>query len=211
MNKTLLYAIAGVVVVLGAIGLYMTGGPVGNMATQNGQETSLKELLASQNPQKCIFNHETDISDSSGEVVVSGGKMRGDFNSLAAGQTVKTHMIVDSGTAYVWTDTMAQGFKMSVDAMNTSSTDTNQNLDINQRLNYSCTPWTPDASVFTLPTGITFTDMTALMNSAMPQETASGSAAGGAGTGSLQAQCGMCDTITDASAKAQCRTALQCK
>ncbi|MEK7094352.1 MAG: hypothetical protein AAB903_03375 [Patescibacteria group bacterium] len=208
MNKNIILSIVGVVVVLGAIGLYMQGGVVGNMT---GQETSLKELLASQNPQKCTFDHKADISDSSGEVYVANGKMRGNFNSVAAGKVVKSSMIVMNNTAYVWTDEMAQGFKMSLDAMTSASAEQNQSVDINQKLNYSCGGWSEDASVFALPSDITFSDMSALLNQAMPKGTTKGTISGTVEPGSLQSQCGMCDTITDPSSKSQCRTALQCK
>lgn len=129
-------------------------------AQANG-DVSLKDLLASGGSQKCTFSN----SASSGTFYVGGGKSRGDFASTSAGQSVKGHMIMDGKTSYVWMDGQAQGFKTSVDANSSASTSgstASQSVDANKKMNYSCSPWSVDSSMFSLPASVKFMDMASM-------------------------------------------------
>ena len=123
---------------------------------------SLKDLIALGVSQQCAFSQTVDNSSTSGTVFVGMGKMRGDFVSVASGQTVNAHMIADGQYTYTWIDGIAMGFKMSLDqTAPASGTGANQtgSPDLNQKLDYNCSAWTLDASKFTLPAGVTFTAM----------------------------------------------------
>jgi hypothetical protein len=109
-------------------------------------------------------------------------------------------MISDGQTVYVWSSAMAQGIKMAVSASQSTTTSSSQN-PYNENVNYTCSPWTPNSSEFALPAGVTFEDMTSLMQGGASTGT-SGSVNAGA--------CGACDQAPNASAKAQCRAALHC-
>lgn len=208
MNKKLLIGliIALLLIVGGVLGFRMFGGKtvstndraVVDSNTETGTEeapASLKDLLQKGVAQKCSFSQSGDYS-SQGNIYVSGGKVRGDFDSLVQGKTTKAHMIVENNTSYLWTDDAPSGFKTSFDingAVEDLDTDTSQpddvsnSFDANADLNYNCTPWVVDDSVFTLPSGVTFADMNA----------------------QLQSQCGACESLTG-DAKTQCKTALKC-
>ncbi len=211
--------VVGAVIVVGGIIMFTAGRQSGSPGTasvsgvmqdKNQAPTSLKALFALGTSQKCTFSNSTDVAQSSGEVYVTSGKMRGDFSSVAAGQTVQSHMIVDKDTSYVWTNATNQGFKMSFENMTMpkSETTAKQTVDLNQSLDYSCNAWSPDESLFNLPAGISFNSMTDMMKGLAP-------------TGSLKAaptvpsgnsgQCGVCDQVPDPTAKAQCKAALGCK
>ncbi len=194
MNKTLLYVIIAVVVI-GGVGFFLMNQPV-STNTDQATPQSLKELLASQNPQQCAFDQSTEGAAATGKVFVSNGKMRGDFTSLVNNQGVESHMIVRDNTAYVWSSLANQGFKMSTENMMNGTT---TSVDMNQRFDYTCSGWTEDSTAFTLPTTITFSDMSAMMDQMMVSSSATVN------------QCGLCDKIPDAAAKAQCRTSLNCK
>ncbi len=194
MNKTLLYVIIAVVVI-GGVGFFLMNQPV-STNTDQATPQSLKELLASQNPQQCAFVQSTEGAAATGKVFVSNGKMRGDFTSLVNNQGVESHMIVRDNTAYVWSSLANQGFKMSTENMMNGTT---TSVDMNQRFDYTCSGWTEDSTAFTLPTTITFSDMSAMMDQMMVSSSATVN------------QCGLCDKIPDAAAKAQCRTSLNCK
>ena len=84
--------------------------------------------------------------------------MRGDFTSVSAGQSIKSHMITDQGYIYVWTDMMDQGFKMSANT-NSTGEDENSSVDVNQEIEWDCEPWSEDSSMFNLPSGIKFMEM----------------------------------------------------
>jgi hypothetical protein len=155
--------------------------------------------------------------------------MRGDFSSQVAGKTIASHMITDGTTSWVWSDAAPQGMKMSFAGMNqpqqgqTAPASANTNaIDPTKNINYKCGGWAADQSQFTIPANITFTDMSEMMKNmqgmmggkgaaAGAGATTGGSAAGagaGAGAGSM---CAQCNQIPDATAKAQCLSALGCK
>lgn len=134
--------------------------------------TSLKALLASGSAQQCSFRDTTAGMDSEGVIYVAGGKVRGNFTSTVDGQPLGAHMIVDGQTSYVWTDGSTTGFTTTVSAAPTTppsaASSQTASLDVNKTLDYSCQPWAVDASVFTLPTGVQFTDLSALTTGVAP-------------------------------------------
>ncbi len=132
------------------------------------QEASLKELLAMGSTQKCTF--KTD--ESEGSFYVSEGKARGDFQSTVDNVTTAGHMIVDKTSSHVWMDGQPKGFKVSMENLETPKADANLpeaykvgSVDYNEKVDYHCEKWTPDSSMFTLPSGVEFMDMSALLES----------------------------------------------
>lgn len=209
------YIIGAIVIIAVALGIWLFSGQslpggVSNSASPvaGTQNTSLKNLLASQSPQSCTFSTAAAQTSSQGIVYVAGGKMRGDFTSTVDGKGVKSHMIVMDNTSYVWSDAMPQGVKMSFDTMATQTGNSPQgSVDPNATTNYDCSSWSTDVSMFVLPAGITFQDLSNLPASGSAGTSATGSA--GAGVGASQ-QCAACNQITDSNAKAQCLAALHC-
>ncbi|MBC7836487.1 hypothetical protein H7X87_01770 [Acetobacteraceae bacterium] len=212
-NSIVLYVVGAIVIVAAGAGIWMYSGKTNSMETSIGdtntqiQRTSLKGLLADARPQKCTFTMSSANSNSSGTVYISNGKMRGDFVSNAAGHTQSSHMIVEGGASYMWSDEMAQGFKMSFDAMSNTSMNSQEQgtVDPNADTDYSCNPWVADESVFAVPTNITFQDM-----SAIAPPGAAGASGGTSVSGSAE-QCAACDQASNEGTRAQCKAALQCK
>lgn len=206
MNKNIILAAIGVLVVIAGIGFSLTYKP---LVMAPGAEGSLKELLSFQGSQKCTLDSQSGLADSTGEVYVSHGKMRGDFISNAQGQTVKSHMIINGSTSYIWTDILNQGFKIPLEKMTVTGANQQQGVDLDQSLKYSCAPWIEDATLLTPPIDVQFNDMSSMMNQATSpiNPTVSNSST----ASSLQAQCGACDQASDATVKAQCRAVLGCK
>lgn len=223
MNKNILYALVGVVAVIAGAVFIMNkpAGPAVPGGDENtptlGASMSMKELLGLGGAQRCTFANKVENSESSGVVYVAGGKMRGDFTSLAAGQTTQSHMIVDGETSYVWQDGSSQGMKISFADMNAQSGQgSNRSVDVNEKVGYSCGAWAVDASMFALPAGVEFSDLSALLPpGGMPSlEGKPGTIDPSAGTvpaGSPgAAQCAMCAQAPDEDSRAQCLAALGC-
>lgn len=213
MNKRLIFAaIALILVIGGVVGARVFGTKTTqqlnseqnlasdtNNAEENvdtngftSQNVSLKQLLQMGIPQRCAFK-QSGMYASEGLVMISGGKVRGDFQSAVDGQAQATHLIVDGNTSYLWVEGQNTGFKTTFDSnvaddLKENTPDTfAQSFDANANLDYKCSPWTVDNSVFVLPSNVSFTDLNSQLSS----------------------QCGMCESLTGDS-KTQCLTALKC-
>lgn len=133
-----------------------TGGT--DQATSSSQ--SLQELVAKGSSVKCTYGE----SGSEGTMYISSGKARGDFSA----GTQKGHMVMMDKTSYIWMDGSSQGFKSSLDTSAPTTAAANsgtasQGVDASKKMNYSCSPWSADASMFTLPTSVQFMDASAMM------------------------------------------------
>lgn len=126
-----------------------------------GGMMSIKGLLGLGKSLTCTFSDATSTAKTTGTVYIASGKVRGNFTSNVTNVgEVKSYMISDGQEVYIWSDMMKQGFKMKVAA--SQQTKPNPDAvapDINKELNYSCNPWTADASVFVPPASVTFMDM----------------------------------------------------
>lgn len=167
-----------------------------NGTQQNQTASSLKDLISKGIAQTCTFNGD----NSQGTIYVSGTKVRGDFDATVNNQVTKSHMIVTDNTSYIWMDGQKTGFKMSFDPNATpatgsgSATSTSGAFDASANMNYKCSSWLVDASMFTLPTGVTFSSFS------VP------SASGNSGT----SQCSYCTPLTGDD-KVQCLKAFNCQ
>jgi len=135
------------------------------MNDSGGNTTSLKNLMATMVNQKCTFLDNE--SNSKGTIYLANGKVRGDFSTQQEGKTMSSHMISDSEYAYIWMDDLQTGLKVSMDSMeevnDTGFKNSPKTVDIDQEVDYSCSSWAPDNSVFVVPTDRTFTDMSKAM------------------------------------------------
>lgn len=170
----------GLILVTGAV-LIVKGEPKDEVAVEEAQTTeaenpsqvennkfegSTAELIARGGDHVCTFDQTVENSRSTGTVYISNGKMRGDFKSdVSAGGTnmsVESHMISDGEFMYTWSSMMPTGFKMAIidSATADGTTPTSQEMfDANMKLSYDCDPWSADASKFTLPSTVTFTEI----------------------------------------------------
>lgn len=206
MNTKMIVGIVGVIILIGGIAYFAMGkGGTESADTSSAQQatpSSMKELMASGVSQRCTFNDAPAGSATQGTVYIGGGKVRTDFTSQSSSGSVSGHMIADGTTIYTWMDNMSTGFKMSMSATQSSSSGSSQQgIDVNKKVDYNCSPWSVDASLFVVPTSITFSDMSAMMQ---------GSAGAGASAGGNAAQCQACASLSG-SAQAQCKAALGCK
>ena len=136
-----------------------------NTAPPTSGQQSLAGLMALGTAQQCAFSQNVVGSSNSGTVYVSAGKVRGDFTSVADGQTTQAHMISDGQDVYTWIEGINLGFKatMSEGQAATPGTPASGGVDVNQQLNYDCSPWSVDNSKFAVPTSIQFNAMGAGM------------------------------------------------
>lgn len=161
---------------------------------------SLRDLLSLGSAQKCTFTSGDASASAAGTIYVNSGKVRGDINTTVTGQAMVTHMIVSDNTSYIWIDGQTTGFKMSIDpSAKPSGVPSNPNFDPNKPLNYDCSGWTADSSLFNLPTNVKFSDFGKI---AMPSVSVSGSPGN-------SDKCSSCSYLSG-SAQTQCLAALGC-
>jgi len=211
MNKILLAIGALIlVIILGGAAFIMSKNsskaPVSTQVMQKEKPASnqkslksLKDLIASGQAQKCTFKDKSASVNVEGTTYVANGKMRGDSNSAVGGKNMMMHMIVSDRTSYTWMEGQTTGYKMVFDpAKMAAPTGSQQSVDVNKVIDYNCSNWTVDSSVFTPPANVKFSELGGMM------------APSGVTTGtSVQDKCSVCDTLP-ADAKAQCRTSLKC-
>jgi hypothetical protein len=213
--QNIIYVVVGLIII-GSIGWFAFGK---NMQTADAptdeaqtasQRTSMKALLALTSPQKCTFTDSTEAGNTSGTVYIKSGKMRGDFNAETSAGAMTSHMIVLDNTSYVWTDETSEGFKISLDQTTETETSASNNteaVDMDKEVDYSCENWSGDESVFSLPSNITFTDMSEMMKGLNIDINAQMNA--GAGAQGSADQCTACAQVPEAY-RAQCLTSLGC-
>jgi hypothetical protein len=179
------------------------------IAKPEGVQGSIKSLLASGKTNTCTFSKTTNDVTIKGTVYTGNGKVREDFSSTAANSTMNGHMIVDGKIGYMWNDAMkGQGYKFDMTAgQPTSSTSGKSQVpDINQDINFSCQGWTLDASVFALPTDVTFTSFS--MPGAVTTRSEENPIQGQGGDSSA---CGACNSIPAGAGRDSCKTQLHCQ
>ena len=162
--------------------------------------SSLIDLVTSGKTTQCTFDVEAETGSTKGTIYIAGEKMRGDSETTTEnGKTSQMFMIRVNDMYYMWGGELPGGIKMTfnVDKLK-SNTQANQYVDLNAKTDYSCSDWTADASKFTPPSNVKFTDLSSMMEGVdkMTEEK----------SGNIDSS--VCDSITDATAKASCINAL---
>jgi hypothetical protein len=235
-KKTTVIIVAIVVLLLLAGGVYKLmhhmqaasqSGESANPQTQSQssmQPKSLSDFFSMAGSQKCTFSDSSN--NSSGTVYVNNGKMRGDFQSQNEGKTESSHMLNDGTFVYMWTDGQQSGYKMSLAVVkqeaaqmsqspaNAGSAQPSQAVNFQQKSNYSCGLWSADSSLFTVPTNVTFTDYSSMMQGVTSHSAAPQTQEGGSTQNSIKANpavCAQCNKAPAGNARNQCLTALHCQ
>jgi hypothetical protein len=169
-------------------------------ATDDGstQSASLRSLLGADSSQVCTYEDVTTSTE--GTIYIGSGRMRGDISTVASGETINSHMISDGKFIYIWTDESEDGVKMSL--ANATQYEGQQNsgqtVDLDQKIDYTCSNWNVDNTKFTLPS-INFQDFSAFLDnidSSAPSQNSTN-------------QCQVCDSLEGEEA-ATCKSALGC-
>lgn len=167
MNTTHIVGIVLAVIVIGGGIWYATTHPISQTQTETENQTATTEpasgagtiadLWAMTGSVKCDVSSDDPNASFTGTVYASGGKMRVDAVATIAqlDRTVTTHMVRADGFFYTWSDLLPQGIKIAETAAETTAAQ--QGVSGQTKVNYTCGPWIPDASLLTPPANITFT------------------------------------------------------
>ena len=188
------------------------GGLPGSGTEVSSGMNSLRDLIGASVPQKCTFSSEdAESGKSEGTTYIAGGKVRSDFTNVVSGKTTTSHMITDSKTSYIWEEGQKTGVKMTIEEpekgeadIPTSTESEGAQTDLDQKMDYKCSAWLPDSSLFNPPSDVTFTDLSEMFKAPTPAPAASG-----AGSSDNQSSCSYCNALSGDD-KTQCLAALNC-
>lgn len=223
MNKKLgllVVLVVLLVVVAGALFVMGKRNAPATVPTENTQEPvvqapkgtgTLLTLAALQGDYQCAFSYTTPEGMSmSGMSYLSGGKMRGTYDMQQPDGNFAMNVIRDSEFTYTWGEGPqgAMAVKFKNDAMpsatgSENATGTSPQASFEQEVEYECTAWGVDASVFTPPADVTFMDLSTMMTEGIRIEDEGTSFTGDAD------QCASCESLP-AEAQQACLEALSC-
>jgi hypothetical protein len=184
MTRQAIIAVAvGVIIVLGASAAFLysktqntnesaaTTVAQNESKSENASMSSIVDLLSKNENTKCTFSSSTDEGETSGTVYVSGDKARGEFEVMVGKEKTTTNMIRQGDTFYMWGDSFPTGMKMvmSVDewAQKAEQPQTEEALstfDPNYDVDFKCSNWTVDATLFDTPKDVKFISIEGMMN-----------------------------------------------
>jgi hypothetical protein len=138
---------------------------------------SLKELLGLGTSQKCTFESKTDDTSVKSEIVMSGKKFKQTSEITNKEGTTKVYAISDGIYYYSWSDmSKDMGTKMKIEDVEKESkniptvagqepvkTEGKQQISMDEKIDYKCTPATLKDSDLVIPTDVKFVDYADMM------------------------------------------------
>ena len=153
MNKG---AIIGLTIVVAIAGFFLLRGSGDSREIGLDGSYSIKEILAMNKNMECEFNKMDETSNVSGTVIISEGRVRGDFDVKAevesAPQNFQSHFIVRDGITYIWTSLVNMGYKTEIEPKDSI-------VGTEDKLDYKCESWEEKEGTFSIPRDITFTSI----------------------------------------------------
>jgi hypothetical protein len=189
--------------------------PTATIPTGKTKMMSLKELMTLGTSQKCTFESSDDKGTTKGISYINKNRMRGDITISNDTKVIESHIINDGTYMYSWSTDMDKGIKIPITAVTTPKVEAaedypqgyNEYLDQNKQLDYDCSNWNTDESMFIPPTNVTFTDFSEQMKTLEKMQT---QVTSGATENSLpENKCAVCDSLP-AESQAACRQGLGC-
>jgi hypothetical protein len=136
---------------------------------------SLQDLIVQNIPQKCTWTSKTNDTETFGTILISGNRFNQQIFAEQTDNTSTIHNLSDGIWIYSWqesssTATSATAFKMKFDAVQTNNSITPGatksprqkitmgNIDLEQKVNYNCSPTIVSDADFQPPKDIKFND-----------------------------------------------------
>lgn len=161
---------------------------------------TLGDLLDVNNPVKCVTEFDLGGETQKQTVYSDGQNLRMETLMDAEGMKSNVYAVIKDGWQYAWfesnmPDLPVMGTKIKFDNIDITAPESpvqeGEAVDMSKVMKFSCEPWVVDSSMFVLPAGVEFNDITAQTQKLMEN--------------APQDVCGMCDMMPDEETKAQCR------
>lgn len=164
-----------VLVILGILGYILYGKtltanrnsiPTASKSTSKTSQTpiqaSIKDLFTSGQNRKCVFDiNGPGTKTTNGTVYATGNDIAAVFISTTDGKESKINLIKNNDTYYIWGDNLTTGIKMTLstdDMINKLQQSQYGGLNTESKVNYNCSNWTPDQTIFKIPSSVNFID-----------------------------------------------------
>ncbi len=133
------------------------------VSSAQAESNSFGRLMAAGQSTECTYVNPD--GSGSGTVHLAGGKMRMDMQVNENGATYPMHMIHDSQRMYSWGGPMGegQGIIMPANMGGANPMGNSQQTNMDEEMDFTCSPWAGDPSQFEPPSDVTFQDMSQLM------------------------------------------------
>lgn len=160
-NRDLIIGIVILIILVGAFFFWQFGK---NSNGNNPNLTSIEEILSSGKSMKCTFQKSDDVAQLQGTVFISEARVRGDFDIRVSTlqSPFQSHFITRDGVTYTWTSLAKAGFRSP--AVQSAAPDSSPAaqadiVGLQDKVAYSCAPWTEENGTFSIPQNINFTDL----------------------------------------------------
>lgn len=175
--KTTISIIIAVVIIIGGYLLLKNNSPkeavsttetsATSTQTPTGKKMAFSQFMKQGGSYKCTVNQYLgDIGGAStqGTTYINDGMVRAEYSSTVQNIKIDTSLIVRDGYTYTWSSMMPNsGFKMKAVANDKPDTNVSASgsysFNADQIGDYNCEAWKADASLFVVPTNITFKEM----------------------------------------------------
>lgn len=169
---------------------------------------SIKEIMGMGQSLKCSWSQSQDNQEIRGSVYISGNKFRQTVFMPIENETVEVNSISDSEYIYTWGGFGGenQGTKFKIaEFSNITPPPADEgspsgSVNLEEKLDFKCSPWIVDQSLLVPPTNINFVDQSEIMKKATEQMKNSGADI-----------CAICDQAPNEAARAQCRSSANCE
>lgn len=156
------------------------------------------EVMERNEPLRCVYVKVQDGVTKSNTMYTDGTNARSNTRTKSISQEFQVNTVIKQDIVYIWQPGDAQGMQMDLkryrDNNNNSDTSiTSEPMQLEERFDFECDYWQPVPSMFETPYNFKFIDITDALFKIN------------------ETPCLICDSMTDPTRKAECKTSLKCK
>ncbi len=136
--------------------------PVATTTDSTGKKMAFSAFLKQGGTYKCTTHQTIDGSSTVGTIYTDNGMLRGEYSTQVQGMKIDATFVIRDGFTYSWSS-VSEGAGIKVKVVDTTEASgtpkaSSYNFNADQIGDYDCVPWKADASKFTLPSNVTFTE-----------------------------------------------------
>ncbi|MBI5139742.1 hypothetical protein HZA26_03995 [Candidatus Nomurabacteria bacterium] len=126
------------------------------------KKMAFTEFLKQGGSYKCEVNQYVDSVETKGTTYISGGMIRGEYNTKVQGVDMASTMIIRDGYTYSWTSMLPNsGFKIKNEVSSDAGGSMSGVYGYGEQIgDYNCEVWAADPSKFAIPKNVSFQEIT---------------------------------------------------